>query len=117
MSQINFEALAKQHPEHKRALRKLGSWLARNKEVRVINPKLLAREISDADKTELAAALTLLERAGYLQRVYKVLTPSGVMAEGEFQDPTEIPEKLADRFENYFDTAEADVLPVFKMVA
>jgi hypothetical protein len=117
MSQINFEALAKQHPEYKRALRKLDSWLTGHPALRVINPKLLAKEISGVDKAELAAALMLLEQAGHLKRVYKVLTPSGVLAEGEFQDPAEIPKRLPDRFENYFDTAEADVLPIFKMVA
>jgi hypothetical protein len=46
-----------------------------------------------------------------------VLTPSGVYADGEFEDPTKIPEKLPDRRENYFDTAESDVVPIFKKVA
>jgi hypothetical protein len=117
MSPINFEALAKQHPEHRRSLRKLDSWMTKHAGVRVINPKLLAKEISGVNAGELAATLTLLERIGHLRRVYKVLTPSGVLADGEFRDPTEIPDRLPDRFENYFDTAEADVLPIFKMVA
>jgi hypothetical protein len=46
-----------------------------------------------------------------------VLTPSGVLAEGEFEDPTKIPEKLADRFNRYFDTSDSDVVPLFKRVA
>lgn len=117
MSPINFEALAKQHPEYKRALRKLDSWITKHAGVRVINPRVLAKEISGVSAGELAAALTLLERAGHLRRAYKVLTPSGVLADGEFRDPTEIPDRLPDRFENYFDTTEADVLPIFTMVA
>jgi hypothetical protein len=116
MSQINFEALARQHPEYERALRKLDSWMRRQADLHVINPKSLAKEITGVDEAELAGALTLLQQAGHLRRVYKVLTPSGVITDGEFEDPTKIPERLPDRFENYFDTAEADILPIFRMV-
>jgi len=117
MSPINSEALAREHPEYSRALRRLISWINSQKDLRFINPKWLAKQVSGVDKTDLAAALTLLERAGYLRLVYKVLTPSGVLAEGEFDDPTKIPERLPDRLEHYFDTSEADVVPIFKMVA
>jgi hypothetical protein len=117
MSQINFEALVRQHPEYTRALRKLDSWMRGQIDLRFINPRLLAKEVTGVDKAELAGALTALQQAGYLRRVYKVLTPSGVIADGEFEDPTQIPERLPDRFDNYFDTAEADILPIFRMVA
>ena len=117
MSPINFEALAKKHPEYGRALRKLDSWMKSQVDLRFINPKWLAKQVSGINQAKLAGALTLLEKEGYLRRVYKVLTPSGVLAEGEFEDPTKIPERLPDRFEHYFDTSEADVLPIFKMVA
>jgi hypothetical protein len=117
MSQINFAALAKQHPEFRRELQKLNSWMNTHPNVRVINPNSLAKDLSGTDKNTLASALMLLKRAGYLKLVYKVMTPDGVMADGEFEDPTSIPEKLADRFSNYFDTSEADVVPVYKKVA
>jgi hypothetical protein len=117
MSPINFEALAKQHPEYKRALLKLASWMTAHADVGVIDPKSLSRELWVVDKAKLAAALMLLVRAGHLRRVYKVVTPSGVLAAGEFDDPTKIPEKIPDRFENYFDTSEAEVVPVFKPIA
>lgn len=44
--------------------------------------------------------------------VYKVKTPSGVFADGEWDDPSQIPPKLPDRFEHYFETAEAEILKV-----
>ena len=62
-------------------------------------------------------AFTLLVRAGLLARAYKIMTPAGVIADEEFDDPTQIPERLPDRFEHYFDTADADVIPVFRRVA
>jgi hypothetical protein len=77
---------------------------------------MLAREIP-LDPKELTDALTLLVNAGVLRLVYKVTTPSGVLAEPEFNDPREIPEKLPDRRERYFETSEADIVPIFKRVA
>jgi hypothetical protein len=117
MSPTSLEALAKQHPEHKRALSELNTWLSSHASLVSIDPKSLARDLSSIDKSDLAAALMLLVRAGLLQQVYKVLTPSGVMADAEFDDPTKIPDRLPDRFENYFDTSDADVVPIFKKIA
>jgi hypothetical protein len=117
MSQISFDDLIKQHPEYRRALKKLDEWLRGYPRSALIDPKSLARDLHGVNTADLAGALSLLVRVGILQRVYKVLTPSGVLAEGEFEDPTRIPQRIADRFNNYFDTAEADVVPIFKKVA
>lgn len=117
MSPISFEDLVSRHPEYKRVLLQVKSWMAQHSDAGIINPNVLAKDLSRVDSAKLAAVLTLLHDAGYLKRVYKVLTPSGVLAEGEFDDPTRIPDRLPDRFEAYFDTAEADVVPVFKKVA
>jgi hypothetical protein len=114
MSQINFDALASEHPEFKRAWRELEAWMNRHREARVINPRDVAREARDIEPVTLATALTLLVSVGLLRRVYKVTTPSGVLADGEFDDPTKIPPKLPDRFQHYFDTAESDIVPVFR---
>jgi hypothetical protein len=117
MSLTNFENLAKQYPEYKSILRQLDSWIKEHPSVNTLDPKVLARELHGIDRLLLAKALTMLVNAGQLKRVYKVMTPSGVLADGEFQDPAQIPEKIADRFANYFDTSESDVIPVFKKVA
>lgn len=117
MLPINFEDLAKRHPEHRHALHKLEEWVGKHKNVRVINPRTLAKEVQGVDPTALALALSLLVKVGLLRRVYKVTTPSGVLADGEFDDPMKIPPRLPDRFEHDFDTAESDVVPVFHMVA
>lgn len=117
MSPINFDALINEYPERKRALRTLQKWLQAHSDAQVINPITLAREVRGIEPSDLASALAVLVKAGSFRLVYKVLTPSGVFAEGEFDDPTKIPEKLPDRWEHYFDTADSDVVPVFKKVA
>lgn len=93
------------------------AWINAHPQERVLNPVRLRREIRKPTAADLAIALTLLEKAGLLRRVYKVVTPSGVLTDAEFDDPTKIPEKLPDRFEKYFDTSEADVIPIFRRVA
>lgn len=117
MSRINLEPLAKQHPDSARAIRALQSWIDTHEQERVINPRKVAKDVRDVATADLATALTLLLRAGIAKRVYKVLTPTGVLADGEFDDPTVIPEKLPDRFERYFDTSDAEIVPVFRLVA
>lgn len=117
MSPINLEILVRQHPDHARALRALQDWIGAHEQEHVINPKKVARDVRDVSTAELAFAFTLLLRAGLARRVYKVLTPAGVLADGEFDDPAFIPEKLPDRFEHYFDTSDAEVVPVFRLVA
>lgn len=43
---------------------------------------------------------------------YRVLTPSGVMAEGEWDNMADIPRVLPDRFERYFETYETETVKV-----
>ena len=44
--------------------------------------------------------------------VYRVLTPSGVLADGEWMRREDIPARIPDRFNNYFETAEAEIIEV-----
>lgn len=117
MSPVSFEHLAKQNPKYKRALRKLEAWINAHPQDRVLNPSKLGRDLRNVGAADLTTALTLLMEAGLLRRVYKVLTPSGVIADREFDDPLKIPEKLPDRFEQYFETADADIVPMFRRIA
>jgi hypothetical protein len=82
-----------------------------------LNPVRLRRDIKGPSIDDLAIALTLLEKAGLLRRVYKVVTPTGALADEDFDNLEQIPEKVADRFENYFETSEADVIPAFRRIA
>ena len=116
MSPVNLELLISSHPQNKKALRKLQAWLNKRHAAGDITPRELARNVP-VDPSELAEALSILVEAGVLQRVYRVLLPGGTLAPREFKDPREIPDQIEDRQEQYFDTSEADVVPVFKQVA
>jgi hypothetical protein len=120
MSQINFGPIAEQHPEYRSLLRKLELWLAERASRRrassapTIDPRDLSRAWPEVDRLSLAILLRLLVETGAYRRVYKVITPSGAFADGDFDDPTKIPPKLPDRFNEYFETAEADVVPILE---
>jgi len=116
MLRINFANLIDRHREDKRALQAIEEWLNRHQDTTVLYPSVLARETS-LDAVSLAKALRILVKEGILRQVYKVKTPTGVLTDEEFNDPTEIPEQLPDRLNQYFATAESDVVPVFQMVA
>jgi len=117
MSPVSFEHLAKQNPKYKRAIEQLQAWVNAHPQDRVLNPLKLRKDIRNVNPAELTMALDLLRKAGLLHRVYKVVTPAGVLADAEFDDPTAIPDKLPDRFEEYFETSDADVIPVFRRIA
>lgn len=116
MSPVSFEHLAKQNPKYQRAIRQLQTWINAHPEDRSLNPLRLRRELK-VDAADIAVALTLLMNAGLLRRVYKVVTPAGVLTDAEFDDPSAIPDKLPDRFEHYFETSDADVVPIFRRIA
>jgi hypothetical protein len=114
MSQTSFVALAKQHPELQGAISELGAWLDSHASISLVDPRSLAASLHEVTSIDLARSLLVLADAGILVQTYKVVTPSGVYADGEFDDPSVVPEKLPDRFAHYFDTAEADIVPVFR---
>jgi hypothetical protein len=116
MSPVNFEALISEHPASGKALRKLIKWLKKQRSSTVITPREITRNVS-LDPADLADAVKVLIDAGILQQVYKVTTPSGVLADAEFEDPRDIPDQLPDRWERTFDTSDSDVVPVFKKIA
>jgi hypothetical protein len=114
MPRTSFDQLAKR-PEYRKLLRRLEEWVQGHQR-QTIDPRVLARAWPEVRGEQLAIALQLLVKAGTLRQVYKVLTPNGVLVDEEFDDPRQIPSTLPDRSNRFFDTSEADVLPVFKAV-
>lgn len=90
----------------------MGEWARAHQHRSRIDTWSLSRDLRDIDRYTLAFALDLLVEKGYYRERYTVLTPSGVLADAEFEDPTEIPAQLPDRFHRYFDTAESEVVTV-----
>ena len=95
MSPVNFEHLAKQNPKYKRAIEQLRAWINDHPQERVLNPLNLRKDIGNVSPAELTMALDLLRKEGLLHRVYKVVTPSGVLAERDFDDPIKISRQAA----------------------
>jgi hypothetical protein len=114
MLPTNFDFLTDERPDLSRVLHLLQRWIESHRQLNVLDPRDLARSLPDIDSVTLASALALLVKRGVLRQVYRVVTPSGVLADGEYEDPRQIPQRVPDRFNHYFDTIEAEVIPVLR---
>ena len=45
-------------------------------------------------------------------KVYRVRTPSGVIADGTWKSIEEIPERIPDRFNHYFFPSETEIMAI-----
>lgn len=114
MLPTNFDSLTKERPDLGLALRRLQEWIYGHKYSTVLDPRELARSLTDVDSFSLAAVLALLVKRGLLRQVYRVVTPTGSLADAEYDDPRKIPPRVPDRFNHYFDTDEAEIVPVLR---
>jgi hypothetical protein len=116
MLPINFDFLASENPELEPAAIRLGEWANKHRTWGLIDPRAVSREIRDVDPFLLSFALHQLVVKGLFRQVYMVTTPTGALAEGEYDDPNNIPARLATGFEEYFDRDDGVIISVLKPV-
>jgi hypothetical protein len=114
MLPTNFDTLANENSALRPAVKRLKEWVERHADRSVLDPRVLARDLGDVDPYLLSVLLVGLVKIGLYRRVYMVETPSGVLAEGEYDDPLKIPDRVQDRSFNYFDPTETEIVPVYK---
>lgn len=110
----NFARLANAEPQLRSAFEKLAKWAQSHQDWKWIDPGIVAKDIPEVDEFSLADALDRAVRHGYLVIKYTVVTPSGGLAHHAFDSPREIPRRMPDRFEEYFDTTESPIVAVFE---
>jgi hypothetical protein len=116
MSPNSFAHLAKAEPALRSTFQVLARWADAHRDWKLVDATVLAHDLPTIDEMTLAEALDRAVRHGVLRVKYTVLTPAGVLASSVFDSPTEIPKKMPDRFEEYFDTSESPIIPVFESV-
>jgi hypothetical protein len=117
MLPTNFDTLASENSALRPILKRLKEWVVEHANSSVLDPRILARDLRDVDPYLLSRVLLGLVKIGLYRRVYMVETPSGVLAEGEYDDPRNVPNRVPDNFFNYFDPMETDIVPVYKPVS
>lgn len=116
MSPINFDTMAAKNPEFRRTWFRLSEWFERYPQLKYVDLRRLSRELSDIPTEELALAMQVLVQHGYLRPVYRVESPDGNLIDQDFASPSEIPERMPNRFHSgYFDTSEGDIVPGFRV--
>ena len=116
MSPNAFDSLADEYPQLSATFFDIKRWVLQQPDDADLDLRLLRRSLPEMDPTSLALSLHLLVRKGLFRRVYKVVTPSGVLTDGDYDDPRDVPEWVPDRFNNYFEIATGDVVPVLRPI-
>ena len=114
MLPTNFGTLADDNSDLRPVLGRIREWVEKHSDWSVLDPRILARDLRDVDPFLLSVALLELVRIGLYRRVYMVDTPSGVLADGEYDDPRKIPDRVPDRSFRYFNPMDTEIVPVFK---
>jgi len=101
MSQINFEPIAEQHAEFAAAIRLIQAWIIRCVGVKFIELKRLARELPTVPSEHLALALDVLVFHDQMREVFRVRDPHRNLLPENYDDLTEIPDKLLSHDDQY----------------
>lgn len=117
MLPTSFDDLASSSPHLKPVFLRLKEWKSQHEDWSVLDTRVLARDMRDIDPFLLSLALQILVKQGLYRTVYMVATPTGVLAEDEYDEISNIPERVPDRFNEYFSTADADIVTVLKPAA
>jgi len=115
MSRIDFSAFKTEQPALAPTWDALAHWFREHKKVRLIDTRRLGSEVAGVRPTDLAVAITILVNRGLFEQVYGVVAPSTrTLVDQLFRTPTEIPERLRDRFAHEFNTDDAEVVPLLR---
>jgi hypothetical protein len=112
MSPNDFDNLAAEYPQLRATFALIKGWASERHGD--LDTRVLRSYLPDADAAALALSLHLLVQNGVFRRVYKVVAPSGVLTDADYDDPRDVPERVPDRFNNYFEITEGDVVPVLR---
>jgi hypothetical protein len=114
MLPTNFDSLIADRPDLGPVLEDVALWIKDHPDWDIIDPREVSRSLTHGDAWALTMALRLLCDRGLFRQVYMVVTPSGVLADGKYDDPHRIPPRLPDRWNQPFETAEADIVAVLE---
>jgi hypothetical protein len=92
----NFDQMTSKYPKYSDAIRAVCQWIADRPGVRFIELERLIRELPHVHATSLAAALRIMSMDGLLSTTFRVEDPLGVQLEGDYEKPSEVPDRIPD---------------------
>jgi hypothetical protein len=115
MSHIDFDSFKARRPDLKQAWYALEHWRRRNPNRQYMDLKAVAALDRDVPTVHLLAAVEILLNAGVVRQVYKVVDPVQHVPVGDdFDSPLSIPPKVRGRFDQWVQTADAEIVPLLK---
>ena len=113
MLPTNFEPSPNSQPELQTVILRIRDWAREHQDWSLLDPRVLSHDLR-VDPFLLSVALQQIVDTGPYRVVYMVLTPDGVFADREFDDPLQVPKRMADATNRDFNTEEGEILPVLK---
>src|SRR5687768_15662946 len=116
MSPLNFASLMSERPELNDAWRFLEAWIAEHGNVHVVPITRLAKAAKKVNLSPLVLtkALGVLLDHGLIREVYQVADYDGVLIEGDYESPDEVPPRVEGRLSQFVETSETDIVPVYR---
>lgn len=113
MLPTNFATLASEYPDLSLVWKRLAAWVQSHPNRKMIDPKTLARNMRDVPPQVLLEAFHVMVQHGMLRQAFAVESSNGQLLSGLYDSPLDVPEKVRGSFEEWIDTDDARVVPVF----
>ncbi len=98
MSPSNFDILRAEYPEYAAEWEALRWWFDRNRQKLYVELKVLTNALKGrVGPASVINAVRIMISRGMLAVAYRVRSPAGDLLEGEFDEPSNIPDELWDR--------------------
>jgi hypothetical protein len=104
--------LSSLRPDLDEAWRLLAGWIAAHPHQKSVSIDRLATSEPRVGAGRLSEAIDVLVDRGLAREVYQVKDTDGTFLSGLYESPRDIPRIVPDRFHEYVDTSERDVVPV-----
>ena len=114
MPQINFDTLTADRPDLHTAFSELSAWFREHAQVRLIDPRRLARDLPNVSDQQLAEALFYLRRRGMLRQMFALQAPNGTLLGDTFSSPKSVPKYVRGRFDENVDTSDCRIVTVYR---
>lgn len=113
MSRINFVDLSTERPDLGSVWKRFADWVEDHPNKRIIDPRALARSLRDVSTDDLFEACRVMVAHRLLKQGFMVEARNGQLVGDVYSSPLDIPESIAGGFEEWVDTADANVVAVF----
>jgi len=117
MSHIDFENFKRRYPALAPAWDALAHWRSEHPDRQYFDVREIVAPNRGITADIILQSVEVLLESGCVRQVYKVVHPHhNVVIGGEYDSPLKVPDRVRGRFDEWVETAEAEVIPLLREV-